>query len=551
MTRHTRKRLMQAVSVSAALALALSACAKTDSDSGADSGNNSSSGEASGGIINIGTTDRITSLDPAGAYDHGSSSVANNVYPMLMNIPLGGKELDFDIATSAEFTDPSTYQVKIKEGLKFANGHDLTSSDVKFSFDRMKVIDDPEGPQSLLYNLESVATPDDLTVEFTLKVENDVTFGQILTTPAAFIVDEEVFSATELTPAEKIVSEKAFGGPYMIETFKENSLISYAPNPNYMGLYPVQNEKVNVQYLADETNLKQAVENGDLDVAYRTLSPTAVIDIEENSADTLTVHKGPGGEVRYMVFNTDSMAYGAKTEQADPAKALAVRQAVADVIDRAAIAADVYKDTFAPAYSMVPSAMAGAAESFKALYGDGEGGPSVDKAKARLSEAGVDTPVKLTIQYSPDHYGASSTDEYGAIKSQLEASGLFTVDLQSTSWTTYSSERIEGYPTYQLGWFPDFSDADNYLSPFFLDSNFVQSYNSALEDSYQELISASAVETDSAKRAELLTQAQDELAKHVLTLPLLFGTQIAVAGNDVEGIVLDASFKFHYSPITK
>ena len=55
------------------------------------------------------------------------------------------------------------------------------------------------------------------------------------------------------------------------------------------------------------------------------------------------------------------------------------------------------------------------------------------------------------------------------MKEQLEKSGLFTVDLKSTEWTTYTKERrADAYPVYQLGWFPDYSDADNYLTPFFI-----------------------------------------------------------------------------------
>ncbi len=62
-----------------------------------------------------------------------------------------------------------------------ANGNDLTSSDVKFSFDRQLAIADPNGPSALLYNLDSVEAPDDTTVVFNLKAENDQVFPQILT----------------------------------------------------------------------------------------------------------------------------------------------------------------------------------------------------------------------------------------------------------------------------------------------------------------------------------------------------------------------------------
>ena len=54
------------------------------------------------------------------------------------------------------------------------------------------------------------------------------------------------------------------------------------------------------------------------------------------------------------------MPFGAKTAEADPAKALAVRQAIADLVDRQAIADQVYKGTYTPLYSYVPDGLTGA-----------------------------------------------------------------------------------------------------------------------------------------------------------------------------------------------
>src|SRR5438874_551113 len=173
-------------------ALALTAC-------GGGSGTGGSSGGSSG-TLTIGTTDKITSIDPAGSYDNGSFAVMNQVYPFLLNSPYGSPDVKPDIATSASFTAPSEYTVKLKSGLKFANGHALTSSDVKFTFDRQKKINDPNGPASLLANLDSVSTPDKTTVVFKLKVPNDQTFAQVLSGPAGPIVDEQVFSADKVTP---------------------------------------------------------------------------------------------------------------------------------------------------------------------------------------------------------------------------------------------------------------------------------------------------------------------------------------------------------------
>src|SRR3954466_4624390 len=157
-------------------------------------GGNSGGGSSGGGALTIGTTDKVTSLDPAGSSDNGSFAVMNQVYPFLMNTPYGSPDVQPDIATSASFTSPTEYTVKLKPGLKWANGHDLTSSDVKFTFDRQLKIADPNGPASLLTNLKSTAAPDPTTVVFTLKTPNDQTFAQVLSSNPGAIVDEEVLS---------------------------------------------------------------------------------------------------------------------------------------------------------------------------------------------------------------------------------------------------------------------------------------------------------------------------------------------------------------------
>ena len=352
---------------------------------------------------------------------------------------------------------------------------------MKFSFDRMMAIgesgaDDGNGPSSLLYNLDSVDAPDDTTVVFNLKSANDQIFPQILSSPAGPIVDEEVFAADALTPDNDIVAANAFAGPYVITSYDQNNLISYEANADYQGLLGApKTANVDVKYYAEESNLKLDVQQGNIDVAYRSLSATDIEDLRGDS--NVNVVDGPGGEIRYIVFNFDTMPYGAKTAEADPAKALAVRQAAADLIDRELIAKQVYKDTFTPLYSYVPAGLTGANEALKDLYGDGNGGPDKDKAAKTLSDAGVSTPVELHLQYNPDHYGSGSADEYALVKDQLETDGLFKVDLQSTEWVQYSKDRTtDVYPAYQLGWFPDYSDADNYLTPFFLIDNFLHNH---------------------------------------------------------------------------
>jgi peptide/nickel transport system substrate-binding protein len=530
-----RKRALLLAGGAVATTLALTGCAGGSSSTNVN------------GLI-VGTTDTIVSLDPAGSYDTGSFVVQNQVFPFLMNTPSGSPDVKPDIATKGVFTDPTTYTVTLKKGLEFANGDKLTSSDVKFSFDRELKINNANGPQSLLANLKSISTPNATTVVFHLD-HADQTWPQVLSSPAGPIVDEQVFSATKLTPAATIVKKNAFAGQYTITSYKENDLIQYKRNPKYDGvLGKAKTDEVTAQYFTKETDLKLAVQKGDVDVAYRSLTPTDTASLAKNK--NVKVTYGPGGEIRYIVFNFNTMPYGATTSTPDAAKALAVRQAVADVIDREAIAKQVYNDTYTPLYSAVPDGLTGSATPFKSMYGNGSGGPDVSKAKATLAAAGINDKVTLNIQYAPDHYGEASDDEYALIKTQLDNSGLFTTNIQSTLYTTYSAQRVkDAYPEYQLGWFPDFSDADNYLSPFFTKDNFVQNhYDSA---TVQNLIAQEQAQSDKTKRAAIIEQAQVAEAKDISTLPLLQGKQVAVAGKDVKGVTLDASFKFRYATLSK
>jgi peptide/nickel transport system substrate-binding protein len=535
-----KTRVLAALTIPVTAALVLAGCAS-------DSGGNG--GDSEGSSIIVGTTDKVTFLDPAGSYDNGSFAVMNQVFPFLLNSPQGTADVEPDIAESAEFNEDGDYVVTLKSGLKFANGNELTSSDVKFSFDRVVAINAENGPWALLGNLESVETPDDTTVIFHLKNGNDQTFPQVLSSPAGPIVDEETFSADEVTSDDEIVKGEGFAGPYTIESYKLNELVTFAPNPEYKGVLGApKNDDVTLKYYADSSNLKLDVQEGNIDVAYRSLSATDIADLGKQ--DSVKIVDGPGGELRYIVFNFDTMPYGAKTGEADPAKALAVRQAIADVVDRAEIATQVYKDTYTPVYSFEPQGLTGATAVLTDLYGDGDGGPDVDKAKATLEAAGVTVPVELNLQYNPDHYGESSADEYALVKDQLDSSGLFSVNLGSTEWTQYSKDRTaDVYPLYQLGWFPDYSDADNYLTPFFATDNFLLNHYSNAEVDAE--ISEQQTEVDADKRQALIEDIQAKVAADLSTLPLLQGAQVAVVGKDVSGAQLDGSFKFRFGSLTK
>src|SRR3954449_6359172 len=345
-----------------ALAVALAACGGSNSSGGSG---NTASGTGQPWIL--GTTDTVTALDPAGSYDLGSSTLEYNLYQTLVTVPPNSTEIVGDAAKSCTYDNPTTLTCKLNPGEKFSNGDALTSADVKYSFERAIKIQDANGAAIYLLgsitdtakdgtvtlNKGAIETPDDSTVVFHLD-HPDTTFQYVLTYPgAAAIVDEAVFPADKKRAADQVIGS----GPYQLSQYKAGEQAVLELNPNYTGQNVGKAAQVFVKYYSEPSALKLAAQNGEVDVAWRSMSPTDIASLRKDS--NVTVATGKGSEIRYWVWKVDGPV----------GKQLAIRQAAAQLIDRDAIAKDAYDGTVDPLYSSVPPGYGGHTDSFKTAYG--------------------------------------------------------------------------------------------------------------------------------------------------------------------------------------
>jgi peptide/nickel transport system substrate-binding protein len=523
-----RKQAFATVALAATLSLVVAACGSSkpkSSPSTNAAGSSSSTAGGHGKKIVLGTTDKVISLDPAGAYDMGSWTLQWNIYQSLLKIKPGSADIVPD-AGNCSWGDNTTYTCKLMPGLVFSNGDPLDAAAVKFSIDRVIKINDPNGPSSLLSTLDNVSVQGTDTVVFKLKSPNS-TFPYILTTGAGNIVDPKVFPPDKLLADAQVIGS----GAYVLKSFTKDQQAVLDPNSKYKGDDQLANSGVVVHYEQTASTLKLDIEQGNVDVAWRSLSPTDIASLQKES-DKVKVVTGNGIEIRYMVFNT----------KLAPVDNVAVRQAIAYSIDRDSIAKNVYNGTVQPLYSMVPKGLNGANTAYKDAYG---AAPDKAKAAAALQAAGVKTPVNLTLWWTPSHYGAVSGDEYTELKRQLEATGLFKVALQSAEWDTYSKAYpADQYASFQLGWFPDYPDADDYLAPFYVKGGFFKNHYD--NPQIDQLITAEEGETDQAKRMSEIDQIQTLAAKDVPTIPIWQGNQVAATGLGVTGVdkTFDPSYTF-------
>lgn len=470
------------------------------------------------GPIVVGTTSSPSTLDPAASWD-GSWELFRNIYQTLLSYPSGAAAPQPDAARSCAFTDATNlaYRCELRSGMRFSDGDPLDAEAVKYSIDRIRKINLPSGPAGLLGSLDRIQVLGEREVVFHLN-KADATFPFVLATPAMSIVDPEDYPARSLRKDGKVFGS----GPYSLRSYEEGKRAELVSNDHYKGFARRKNDAVTIRYFQDSAQMVEALRDKKIDVTFRGLASKDVVSLRSHAGrEGLQLVEGAGTEISYLVFNPKDPWAGKP----------AVRKAVAQIVDRAAIAHKVYKDTVEPLYSMVPAGLTGHTTGFFDDYGD----PSSSKARQILLEAGITDRVPLTLWYTTDRYGSETAPEFQEIKSQLEDSGLFRVSLNGRPWKTYEEGYRNGeYPVFGRGWFPDFPDADNFIAPFVGRQN-------ALGTPYPApritdiLLPASRRESDRAAVVEEFEEAQQILVDDARLLPLWQGRQFVAANEEISG----------------
>ncbi|MCX3062296.1 ABC transporter substrate-binding protein [Streptomyces beihaiensis] len=468
--------------------------------------------------IVVGTTSAPSTLDPAASWD-GSWELFRNVYQTLVAFPPGAAQPESD-AADCSFSDHANrvYHCRLRAGMQFSDGNKLDAAAVKYSIDRIRAIGVKGGPAGLLGSLDRVSTSGDRDVTFHLN-KPDATFPFVLATPAMSIVDPDDYPAKAVRDDGKISGS----GPYELRSYKDGERAELVRNPHYKGFADRQNDAVTIRYFTSSAQMVSALRDKKIDVTFRGLAASDIVRLrdDQEASKGLQLVEGAGMEINYLVFNPK-----------DPMAAkLPVRRAVAQVVDRGAIAHTVYKDTVEPLYSMVPRGLVGHTTDFF----DDFGKPSASKAAKILRKAGITTPVPLTLWYTTDRYGSATGPEFAEIKRQLEASKLFKVTLKSRPWKTYEKGYRDGeYPVFGRGWFPDFPDADNFIAPFVGEKNALGTPYPSPEITGQ-LLPQSRRASDRGSVVRQFERAQQIMTDDARLLPLWQGKQYIAASDEIAG----------------
>lgn len=486
--------------------------------------------EAAGEALVIGTTDKVTVLDPADSYDFHTWEIHHNTMDTLLHYIPGTTDLEPGLATEYEVSDDGLeYTFKLVEGAKFPDGTAFNADAVKWSIDRVFAL---EGDPNWLVTsfVDHVEVVDEYTVKFVLLSPVNY-FPLLVATQPYSPISPNCYSE------DAIDADSMCGGvgPYKITKWDRDVEIVLEAYDGYPGPAP-KTPKIIVKYYADATTMRLAVESGEIDIATKTLNPTDYADLE--AAGELQVIEGPGAYIRYICFNVTTPPF----DQPE------VRQALAAAVDRDALISIAYQGTHASLYSMVPMGMWSHIDAFAKR--------DVEKAKELLTAAGYSEANKLAMDlwWTPTHYGPTEADVATVLKDNLEETGMIEVSLQNTEWATYKEYINAGsMPVFLLGWYPDYLDPDNYTWSWAHSEASDDIGVFYASDAMDALLEGGqvAAELRGADRQKLYEDAQELWAVDVPTIPLTQGSLLIVAQPGIEGIVLDPNMLFHYFTLYK
>jgi peptide/nickel transport system substrate-binding protein len=490
------------------------------------------------GRITLGTTAKVSTIDPADAYNIFSGNLLYNLGDRLYSYQVGTTKLEPQLATALPTVskDGLTYKIPLREGVVFHDGTAFDAKAMAFSLERF--IKNGGSPAFLLSDAVDSIEPTG-AYELTIKLKKPfAAFPSLLAFSGACAVSPKAYEIGE----GKFKPEEFVGtGAYKLVRYGTDSMQLEAFD-RYWGGKP-KNRGIDIQFFSSPANLFNAFRTGAVDVAYQGLALEQIRNLRESKADKgWQIVEEAGSGINYLTLNM----------QSPPLDKLEVRQAIAAVVDRPLLQNRVFQGQIDPLYSLIPATLEEQKPVFEP-YSD----RNLKKATELLQKAGYSesNPLKVEFWYRsnlPNDQLAAMTIR--AIV-QKKLGKIMQIDLNSIESTMAYKNLDKGvYPIFLLDWTPDFLDSDNYIYPFLecskgnLEKGCEEGQSFSQGSFYyskeaNELIDRSRQELNSTSRKKLFGQLQDILVKDVPFIPLWQNKDFLFAQKNVQGASLEATQK--------
>jgi peptide/nickel transport system substrate-binding protein len=435
--------------------------------------------------------------------------VATNLFSQLVKFVPGSSDIVPDAAESWDVSeDGKTWTFHLRRGVQFHKGYgELTSEDVKFSFERTLEPKTKSPNRSNLLAIDTIETPDAYTVVIKLKEPSAAILAN-LAYRSGWIVSkkavEELGNAFSLNPIGS--------GPFEFQHWQPGGEVSLTAFQNYFEGAASIDELIFIPIVED--NIAQiALESGSIDLAY--IRDGEILD-QLRSNPEITVQSAPAPRWLALALNASKAPF----DNAD------VRKAVAHALNKPQYV-EALGGTGIVAETVLAPIVAG--------YNDKVATYEYDPAESRdlLEGAGLELPVKVDLLYTQI---APWPQLVPVLKAQLEDAG-FEIALNGMEHGAWTSERQKGEYSMSVSSLTRPPNAEFMLRFGFHSSEVPPGFNLTFHSASDDLIEAASAELDEAKRVAMYQEIMSIIADEAAFLPLVFPTVDVAYGNYVKGHV--------------
>ncbi|HET9140305.1 ABC transporter substrate-binding protein [Actinophytocola sp.] len=446
----------------------------------------------SGGTLRVALSAEPDRLDPTLARTLVGRTVFNAICEKLYDLDDKLEIVPQLAAALPELSsDGRTATVKVRSGVKFADGTALDAAAVKTSLDRHRTLEG-SARRSELASVKDVSVKDPATVEIHL-TDPFAPLPAVLADRAGMIMSPAALAAK----GADFSSAPVCVGPFKFTTRIAQDRIEVDRDPNYYDAAKVKLDKVIYKIISDANTRYNNLRSGDVEV----LDTVSTVNAEELGNDpNLRLLSTRSLGYQGITINVGNVAGVGKPpgQVAAPfvtplTTEASVRRAFGLSIDREALVRSVFRGQFEPACGPVSPASPLSSDAAQAC-------PPHDPAQAKklLTDAGLSTPVQigLIVGNTPDGQRVGE-----AIKS-MAVEGGFDVQLAPTEFASSLDLTDAGrFQTFQIGW-SGRVDPDGNITPF-VQTKGSQNISGYSNKQVDDWLNQARAERDQGKRKDL------------------------------------------------
>jgi len=451
--------------------------------------------------ISIALAADITSLDPMGHNDTKSEKVSFLVFNRLFRLNTDFEVVP-DLAEEWSQESDTEWVIKIKEGVTFHDGTEMTSEDVQFSLERSMTM--PK-VQQVLSEVEMVEVVD----RYTVKVTTKSAFAPFLYTL--------VHAGTSIVPKGYVESGDDFenpvgSGPYRFVEWVSGDRVTLERYDDYFDEENMgQTGTIVFRIIPEGTARTIALETGEVDVVDE-LPPMDASRVRDNP--DLTLYDKPSTRINFFAMNTEN----------EPFDNVLVRQAFNYAIDKEAIIMVALDGAGVEAGSVLAPSFLG--------YKAGPYSYDPDRARALLAEAGYPDGFETSIMTSGDDRKRIAE----VIQANLSDIGV-DAEIEMLEWGTFIDSVLKGMAeSLVLGWTSN-PDPDATLTPIFYSGNIGGMNFARINDpEIDRLLQEGREELDLSARVRVYNRFHEYVMEQAPFVPLFVNNNLTGANADLSGV---------------